>query len=252
MMKLSGDWNSYYRYPSTGRDDDFWGQHVLHATQTGSRLKLETSVGSTSHVVMELELGTEGKTASGTWAEDTNPEGYYKGRKYYGTIEFKIAENGERMNGIWHGTDKDGAIASDIWELAKTKESVLKDDMPKRWKLTHWYPASHDDSEDSDEHEMTAYWSGNTVVMESLPKADGSYMLTRLLIQDGVAAGSWHENASLLGENKGTQYSGAGQLTIDPETYHMEGMWAGAGYDHKLKKMRIYTGRWEIVPVADK
>lgn len=250
MTKLSGDWNSYYRYPSTARSDDFWGQHVLHATQTGNKLKLETGLGSPSHVVMELTLDADGKAASGTWVEDSSPDGYYKGRRFDGTIELKIAENGERMNGIWHGVGKDGTMSSDIWELAKAKGLMLKEDMPKRWKLTHWYPSSQDDREESDEHEVQAYWNGDTVVMESLPKADGSYVLTRLLIQNGVAAGSWHETASLLGENKGAQYSGAGQLTIDPETYRMEGLWAGAGYDHTLKKIRIYTGRWEIVPVV--
>jgi len=251
MTKLSGDWNSYYRYPSSARGDNFWGQHVLHATQTGNKLKLETGVDSPSHVVMELELYVDGRTASGTWVEHTDPEGYYRGRTYDGTIELKITESGERMNGIWHGAGKDGTMNSDIWELAKAEASVLKDDMPKRWKLTHWYPGSNDNGEDSDEHEMKAYWNGDTVVMQSLSKEDGSYMLARLLIQDGIAAGSWYEEASLLGVNKGAQYSGAGQLVVDPETYRMEGMWAGAGYDHGLKKMRIYTGRWEIVPIVE-
>jgi hypothetical protein len=251
MTKLSGDWNSYYRYPSTGRGDDFWGQHVLHATQTGDKLKLETSVDSPSHVVMELELDDETNAAIGTWVEDADPKGYYQGKRYDGTIKLRIAENGERMNGIWHGAGKDGTMNSDIWELAKAKESMLKDDMPKRWKLTHWYPSSHDDGEGSDEHEMKAHWNGDMVVMESVPKDSGSYILTRLLIQDRVAAGSWYEETSLLGKSKGAQYSGAGQLTIDPENYRMEGMWAGAGYDHALKKIRIYTGRWEIVPIAE-
>jgi uncharacterized protein (DUF2147 family) len=76
-------------------------------------------------------------------------------------------------------------------------------------------------------------------------------MLARLHVQDNVATGNWYESASLTGEYKGAQYSGAGQLVVDLETYQMEGMWAGAGYDHELKKMRVYTGKWEIVPINE-
>jgi len=36
MTKLSGDWYSYYRYQSGSQGDDFWGEHLLHATQDGN------------------------------------------------------------------------------------------------------------------------------------------------------------------------------------------------------------------------
>jgi hypothetical protein len=42
-------------------------------------------------------------------------------------------------------------------------------------------------------------------------------------------------------------YSGSGQLMVNPETGNMEGKWAGAGFDHKLKTMRVYSGNWEII-----
>lgn len=251
MAKLSGDWRSYYRYPSTGRGEDFWGEHTLQATQTGTSLTLVTGSDSPSQVVMELEIDDKAKIASGVWRERTDPNGYYKGAEYDGTVELRLAATGDRMSGVWHGTGRSGTMNSDIWELSKVKTTTRTTNLPKRWKLTHWYPSSDDKREESDEHEMKSYWQDETLVLESLPKANGSYILARLHIQDGVATGGWYESASLRGEHDGAQYSGTGQLIIDPKTNHMKGIWAGAGYNHELKQMQIYTGRWEIVPISE-
>jgi hypothetical protein len=253
MIDLSGDWNSYYRYSSSGRGDDFWGQHLLQATQTGSKLRLESEAGAPSRIVMELELDAAGEAATGTWSEETDPEGYYKGKRFEGTIELKVADTGIRMNGVWHGAGTDGEMNSDVWDLAKVRESnMLAANMPKRLHATYWFPSNDSDGEEPSEYDMKAYWKGeNTLILESIPNTEGSYMLIRLKIEADVATGNWYESTSPGGVYKGAQYSGAGQLMVDPETYRMDGMWAGAGYDHKLDKMRIYTGRWEIVPVSN-
>jgi len=251
MIDLTGDWHSYYRYPSSGRGgDSFWGQDLLHASHNGDTLKFETGPDSAAHIVIDLKLSQDGTMASGTWYERTDPNGYYKGAEYEGTIELHVVGNGERLNGVWHGKGSDGTMHSDIWELAKVKDSVRDGELPKRWKLTHWYPNGDNELDaESDTHEMKGYLDGDTLVLESLPQENGSYMLARLHIQDSVVTGNWYESASLTGKYKGAQYSGAGQLTLDPDTYQMEGKWAGAGYDAKLKKMRVYTGKWEIAPL---
>jgi len=252
MTQLSGEWHSYYRYPSSGRGDDFWGQHLLRAKEMDGLLKLESGPESPSQVVLELEISEDGRKASGTWSERTDPEGYYKGALYEGTIELKIADSGERMNVVWHGADKNGEIHSDIWELAKVKPNDRKSELPSRWKLTHWYPTIDDKVEESDEHEMKSYWHDDTLILESLPKGDGSYMLARLHIQDNVATGNWYETAALNGDYKGAQYSGAGQLMFDSVTYHMDGLWCGAGLNHESNKMQIYSGKWCIEPIDEK
>src|ERR1700761_5397954 len=100
MVNLSGDWHSYYRYPSTSRGADFWGQNVLRATQDGRVLRFEAQPDGAEYVLLELELTEDGTMARGTWRERTDPDGYYKGAEYEGTIELRIAENGERMSGI--------------------------------------------------------------------------------------------------------------------------------------------------------
>ncbi len=116
---LSGDWQSFYRYPSSGRGGaEFWSQHVLRAVQSGDALRLESLPDSKSRVVIELAIGLDGH-ASGTWAETTDPTGYYKGAVYSGTIELTITPAADKMSGVWRGKGKDGEMNSDVWELTK-------------------------------------------------------------------------------------------------------------------------------------
>jgi len=97
---------------------------------------------------------------------------------------------------------------------------------------------------------MKSYWLGNTLILESLPNPQNAYMLIRLNIENDVATGSWHETTAPNGEFKGAQYSGSGQLVVNPQTFAMEGKWAGAGFDQKLQRIRVYAGNWEITPVG--
>lgn len=250
MINLVGDWNGYYRYSSSERGEDFWGQHLLHARQEGNKLTLETAPDSPAYQFVELELSPDGKTARGVWTE-SDPHAYSKGWRYEGTTELQIAANGERMSGIWHGAGRDGTLRSDVWELVRIETVQYASKRPSRWLLKHWYPSADDSIEEFDEHVMTAHWSKDTVVLESKAKEGKSYMLARLLIQGDIARGGWRESALPDGEFKGAEYTGAGELVVDPDTLHMEGMWAGAGYDHTLKKTRIYTGKWEVTPLDE-
>jgi hypothetical protein len=122
---------------------------------------------------------------------------------------------------------------------------------PKRWRFTYWFPSNNFIGDEPSEYIMTAVRHDDTLVLESEPNDIGAYMLARLKIDGQVATGNWYETTSQTGEFKGAQYSGSGQLLISPDTGAMEGKWAGAGYDHKLQQMRIYSGNWEIAPLRE-
>ena len=117
------------------------------------------------------------------------------------------------------------------------------------WHATYWFPSNKFVGDEPSEYDMVCIQSGDTLVFESIPNPEGSYMFIRLTLEGEIATGNWHETTSPTGEFKGANYSGAGQLAINPDTHFMEGKWAGAGYDHKLQKMRIYTGNWELAPI---
>jgi hypothetical protein len=126
-----------------------------------------------------------------------------------------------------------------------------RDKTSSLWRCTYWYPSNTHDGDDPSEYRMKSYQTADTIVLESLPNEEQSYMLVRLHLEDGIATGNWHETTSPTGEFKGTIYSGAGQLIVSSETGAMEGQWAGAGFDHEEQKMKIYSGRWEIVPIKE-
>ena len=118
-LTFEGAWRSFYRYPSSGRDNDaMWGRHLLAATQTGGALHFESVPSSKSHVVIDVEISDDGR-ASGTWREETDPDGYYQGAVYEGTIELTLAEDGSRFSGTWYGKGSGGEMNSDVWELVR-------------------------------------------------------------------------------------------------------------------------------------
>lgn len=126
---------------------------------------------------------------------------------------------------------------------------MASSDFSGLWRCSYWYPSNTHVGDDLSEYQMKVHRIGGDIVFESLPNAEGSYMLVRLRVQDGIASGTWHETTSPNGEFKGANYSGSGQLVVNPDTHYMEGKWAGAGFDHKLQRMRIYSGNWEMAPL---
>ncbi len=125
------------------------------------------------------------------------------------------------------------------------------DNFTGQWRCTHWYPNKDDSGQDVSEHIMDAHRQGDTLVLQSMPDDSESYLLVRLTIDGQVASGSWHETTRSSGNFKGAQYSGAGELIIGDDGNTMEGLWAGAGFDHKLNKLRVYTDKWQLERLPD-
>ncbi len=116
-----------------------------------------------------------------------------------------------------------------------------------RWRFTYWFPSKDDTKEVKLEYMMRGQRPGHTLVLQSEPDNRQAYMLVRLRIDGQVASGSWHETAEIDGEFSQTEYSGAGQMIISENGEKMSGLWAGAGFDHDLGKLRMYTNKWELV-----
>jgi hypothetical protein len=123
---------------------------------------------------------------------------------------------------------------------------MAADDFSGNWQFCYWFPSNNHDGEDPSEYRMRAHQKGDELVMESLPNDIDAYMLVRLKVDGDLATGTWHETTSPTGEFKGMDYSGAGQLLVSKDRKHMEGMWAGAGFDHDASEAMIYSGRWEL------
>ena len=111
---LTGIWLSKYKYPSSSRGKWYSGAHYVLLIQRGSKAQVR-SVGSPSKLLMELTA--EGNVLTGTWREETDPEGYYRGATYHGAIQLTVGPSGHRMKGQWAGFGKEGEVNTGPWTL---------------------------------------------------------------------------------------------------------------------------------------
>jgi transcriptional regulator with XRE-family HTH domain len=111
---LTGIWLSKYKYPSSSRGQVYTGAHNVLLIHRGSKAQVR-SIGSPSRLLMDLTA--DGSVLTGTWREETDPDGYYRGATYHGAIQLTIGPSGHRMKGQWAGSGKDGEVNSGPWTL---------------------------------------------------------------------------------------------------------------------------------------
>lgn len=122
---FSGVWHSQYIYPSTGRDDDFTGDHYVALRQQGNRL-IGQSLPHSQGSQLRIELALDASVATGTWRETTSLTGYYRGAAYHGTLQLVIDPSGRRMRGMWLGFGRDFTINSGEWTLTWQEPATTK------------------------------------------------------------------------------------------------------------------------------
>jgi transcriptional regulator with XRE-family HTH domain len=111
---LTGIWLSKYDYPSSSRGNIYTGAHYVLLIHRGSKVQAR-SIGSPGKLLMDLTA--EGNVLTGTWREETDPDGYYRGATYHGAIQLTVGPSGHRMKGQWAGFGKDGEVNSGPWTL---------------------------------------------------------------------------------------------------------------------------------------
>jgi hypothetical protein len=121
----SGVWLSRYEYFSSGRDATLTGQHYVVVLQHGDRLTVRSLPGSADSS-MSMDLTLDGNVITGTWVEQTAPEGYYRGARYHGAIQMLVEPTGRRMVGKWVGFGKDMDVNTGPWELVFQDASTTK------------------------------------------------------------------------------------------------------------------------------
>jgi hypothetical protein len=122
---LSGIWHSKYVYYSSGRKQDFEGEHYVVLRQDGSRL-LGESLPHSIDSRLRLDMTLEGSVITGTWTERTSPTGYYKGATYHGAIQLLADPMGRSMRGKWLGFGRDFKVNTGDWELTWVAGSLSK------------------------------------------------------------------------------------------------------------------------------
>lgn len=127
---LSGIWLSEYSYPSSGRAGMFTSRHYVRILQRGASLMVRSLPASASALSMGMTVN--GAVVTGTWTEETERGGYYRGAAYHGALQFLADESGHRMEGEWVGFGRDMRVNHGPWSLTLIDAS-LSTEVQERW-----------------------------------------------------------------------------------------------------------------------
>jgi hypothetical protein len=119
---LAGIWLSAYSFTSSGRDQRLTSRHYVIVLQRGAALDVRSLPASASQLSMELSIN--GQVVTGTWAERTAADGYYKGAVYYGAVQMLLEPAGHRMSGKWVGFGGESEVNTDDWSLTLVDEHL--------------------------------------------------------------------------------------------------------------------------------
>jgi hypothetical protein len=72
---------------------------------------------------------------TGTWTEQTQVDGYYKGAVYHGAIQVLLEPTGHRMSGKWVGFGRELEVNDGPWSLTLVDEQVSAEAV-ERWNQT--------------------------------------------------------------------------------------------------------------------
>jgi hypothetical protein len=138
---LTGIWLSRYEFVSSGRGDQtFASSHYVVILHRGAKLQLR-SLPDTAPGRLMMDLSANGQVITGTWVEQTNPNGYYQGSVYSGAIQFLLEPTGHRMSGKWVGFGRDFDLNTGPWTLTLVSADTGEEAMAR-----YNRPAETDDS----------------------------------------------------------------------------------------------------------
>lgn len=123
---LTGIWLSRYEYPSTSRGRLYVSRHFVVLIQYGARIVIRSTPGSASR--MKIDASLTGRVLTGTWAEETDPAGYYEGAVYHGALQVTGNTAGDAFNGTWVGFGKQpGEFNTGAWSLKLLARGVTQE-----------------------------------------------------------------------------------------------------------------------------
>jgi hypothetical protein len=128
---LTGIWRSTYEYVSSGRGgQEFTSEHYVVLVQYDSHLQVR-SLPESAPSRVKMDLTVNGQVVTGTWTEQTNPDGYYGGSIYHGALQMLLTATADRMAGQWVGFGRDFDVNNGPWTLKLVANSAGREAMER-------------------------------------------------------------------------------------------------------------------------
>ena len=121
----SGIWLSRYQYYSSSRGQNFDNLHYVVILQHDDRLTVRSTHGADKSL-LTMDLVVDDSVVTGTWVEETEVDGYYRGARYHGAIQLLAEPTGRRLAGKWVGFGKQMDVNTGPWELTFQDASTSK------------------------------------------------------------------------------------------------------------------------------
>lgn len=102
---FSGTWHSTYTFTTPSPDADFTDEYDVQIHRAGNQVIIQSLPNDKGSYIL-LRLTLDGRILTGTWYEQTEPTGHYKGVTYYGPLQLVMDEDGNAMRGQWLGVDE--------------------------------------------------------------------------------------------------------------------------------------------------
>ena len=119
VKDLPGIWRCRYWFPSNTHPGEDISEYRVRIERTGDGFVLH-SLPNEEGAYMQAHLTVESNLATGTWLEDTAPNGEFKGMVYSGVFQLIIDEDMKHMIGSWVGVGRGGGtpkIYDGRWEI---------------------------------------------------------------------------------------------------------------------------------------
>ena len=121
---FAGTWHSTYWYPSNNHDGDDTSEYDVEIQQTGNELVIH-SLPNPIHAYIQMRLVVDNELVTGSWLENTSPEGEFQAMMYSGVLQLIVDDDKQRMSGKWVGVGRDlenqrPEIYTGKWELTRT------------------------------------------------------------------------------------------------------------------------------------
>ena len=127
---FSGVWLSRYQYFSSSRAQEFTNAHHVVVVQHSDRLTVR-SIHGPEKSLLTMDLVVDGSVITGTWTEETETDGFYRGARYHGAIQMLAEPTGRRLTGKWVGFGKEMDINTGPWQLIYLDPSTTKATLEK-------------------------------------------------------------------------------------------------------------------------
>lgn len=104
--QYAGIWYCAYAYPSNQHEGEDLSEYYATVHQRGNTLTIQ-SIPNQIGSYLFVKLHVDGELATGTWEENTSPDGEFAGSIYSGAVQMIIAGDGKHMEGKWVGVGKE-------------------------------------------------------------------------------------------------------------------------------------------------